>query len=88
MVGSRSGCACPCWKNESIPVSILYHCIIHQALCTKVVSFKHVTNVVTIKIINSIHSISLKHRLFKVHLGGLVVIVLAIGPKDCGFTPS
>jgi hypothetical protein len=71
MLGSRNGFVGLCRKDESIPVSIAYQCIIHQeALCTKVVSFKHVMNVVT-KTINSIRSVSLKHRLFKALLEGV-----------------
>jgi hypothetical protein len=62
-VGSRNGSSL-CRNNESNVVYIAY-CIINQeALYTKVVNFYHVINVVT-KIINSICSVSLKHRFSK-----------------------
>jgi hypothetical protein len=59
-----------CRKDKSVPVSIAYHCTIHQeVLCTKVVSFKRVINAVTKA--NSILSVNLKHRLFKAVLEGV-----------------
>jgi hypothetical protein len=48
MVDSRTGFVCICRKDESMPVSIAYRCVIHQEdLCTKVVNFKHVINLIT-----------------------------------------
>uniref|UniRef100_A0A8C5SPD7 SCAN box domain-containing protein n=1 Tax=Laticauda laticaudata TaxID=8630 RepID=A0A8C5SPD7_LATLA len=65
MVGSLDGFIAHCQKDETFPKFISYHCIIHQeALCAKVLQFKHVMDVVT-KIINSIRGVSLQHRLFK-----------------------
>ncbi|XP_070809997.1 protein FAM200C-like [Pituophis catenifer annectens] len=65
MVGSMDGFIAHCQKDETFPKFISYHCIIHQeALCAKVLQFKHVMDVVT-KIINSIRGVSLQHRLFK-----------------------
>ncbi|XP_044306557.1 general transcription factor II-I repeat domain-containing protein 2-like isoform X2 [Varanus komodoensis] len=65
MVGCIDGFIAHCQKDESFPKFVSYHCIIHQeALCAKVLQFKHVMDVVT-KIINSIRAVSLQHRLFK-----------------------
>ncbi|XP_062998575.1 general transcription factor II-I repeat domain-containing protein 2-like [Elgaria multicarinata webbii] len=65
MVGCIDGFIAHCQKDETFPKFVSYHCIIHQeALCAKVLQFKHVMDVVT-KIINSIRAVSLQHRLFK-----------------------
>jgi hypothetical protein len=64
MLGSTYGLVGLCRRDQSIPVFIVYRCIIHQeALCRKVANFEHVLIVVT-EIINSTRSVSLKHRLF------------------------
>jgi hypothetical protein len=71
MAGSRNGSLGLCRRDRQIPVSITYCCVIHQeALFTKVINFKHVTDVVTI-IMNSIHTIRLKHRPFKAPVDGI-----------------
>jgi hypothetical protein len=68
MLGSINGFIALCKKDESFPVVISYHCIIHQeVLCVNILPFGHVMNVVK-KIINSIRAAPLQHRLFKVLL--------------------
>lgn len=50
---------------HSFPDFHSYHCVIHQqALASKVVNFSHVMMLV-VKIVNSIRSKGLQHRLFK-----------------------
>jgi hypothetical protein len=70
MVGSRSGSVGLCRKDDSVPASIAYHCITKKLCARKWSNFKHVMNMVTI-IISSIHSVSLKDRLFKAVLEGV-----------------
>ncbi|XP_053221557.1 zinc finger BED domain-containing protein 5-like isoform X1 [Podarcis raffonei] len=67
--GAATGCIggfiAQCQQDESFPKFVSYHCIIHQeALCAKVLRFKHIMDVVK-KIINSIRAVSSKHRLYK-----------------------
>jgi hypothetical protein len=65
MTGKHNGFISLCQKDNFFPSFISYHCIIHQeALCCKVLKFKHVMDIVT-KTINSIRTSSLQHRLFK-----------------------
>ncbi|XP_061450843.1 general transcription factor II-I repeat domain-containing protein 2-like isoform X2 [Rhineura floridana] len=67
--GSATGCIsgfiAQCQQDESFPKLVSYHCIVHQeALCAKVLRFKHIMDVVK-KIVNSIRAVSSKHRLYK-----------------------
>uniref|UniRef100_A0A8D8QSN0 General transcription factor II-I repeat domain-containing protein 2B n=4 Tax=Cacopsylla melanoneura TaxID=428564 RepID=A0A8D8QSN0_9HEMI len=65
MVGKNCGFVTLCKKDESFPKFRSYHCIIHQeALCSKIPNFNHVIEKVT-KIINTIRSAPMQHRLFK-----------------------
>lgn len=65
MVGKNIGLIALSKKDKSFPNFMSYHCIIHQeALCCKILPFKHVMKIVT-KIINSIRAAPLQHRLFK-----------------------
>uniref|UniRef100_A0A8D0B0Q1 SCAN box domain-containing protein n=1 Tax=Salvator merianae TaxID=96440 RepID=A0A8D0B0Q1_SALMN len=63
--GCIAGFIAQCQEDESFPKFVSYYCVIHQeALCGKVLRFKHIMDVVK-KIIHSIRAVSLKHRLYK-----------------------
>ena len=68
MKGKNNGFISLCKKDPLFPNFKAYHCFIHQeVLCIKILKFEHVINPVT-KIINSIRSLPIQHRLFKMFL--------------------
>ncbi|KAG8222197.1 hypothetical protein J437_LFUL001289, partial [Ladona fulva] len=65
MDDGTNGFVALCKKDECFPNFVSYQCIIHQeALCTKILPFGHVMDVVT-SIINFIRAAPLQHQLFK-----------------------
>lgn len=68
MTGKKKGFIALCRQDSLFPKFISYHCLIHQEmLCAKTIGFQHVFTIVT-KIINSIRSGAMQHRLFKLLL--------------------
>ncbi|XP_035208869.1 zinc finger BED domain-containing protein 5-like [Stegodyphus dumicola] len=68
MAGKKKGFIALCRQDSLFPKFISYHCLIHQEmLCAKTIGFQHVFTRVT-KIINSIRSGAMQHRLFKLLL--------------------
>ncbi|XP_061480010.1 general transcription factor II-I repeat domain-containing protein 2-like [Rhineura floridana] len=65
MVDCTGGFIAHCQKDYSFPKFVSYHCIIHQeAVCAEILQFKHIMDVNT-KIIASIQTICLQHKLLK-----------------------
>ncbi|KFM77003.1 General transcription factor II-I repeat domain-containing protein 2, partial [Stegodyphus mimosarum] len=68
MTGKKKGFIALCRQNSLFPKFISHHCLIHQEmLCAKTIGFQYVFTIAT-KIINSIRSGAMQHRLFKLLL--------------------